>query len=561
MPHSADNRSPLEADITVNAPTKRSHLDGAALRAMFTSATAWLEQNAESINAINVFPIPDGDTGTNMFLTMKATMAAAENAPGESVGAVAEAMAEGALMGARGNSGVILSQIIRGLASGMAGKKQVGAVEFADSLARATDAAYKAVTNPIEGTILTVCREAGEAALRSSNSPIDDITEVLEEACSAARQAVENTPALLPVLREAGVVDAGGQGLYVMFEGALSYLQGVQLSRAGGHRFGEIDEQWLSQAHSLHGEEETFGYCTEFVLTGEGLAVDAIREKLAADGRSLLVVGDERAVHVHVHTADPGAALSYATGLGPLARVKVENMELQHKELAAQVQYSQHTGPISAVAVGVGPGIIEVLRSVGATAVVEGGQTMNPSTATILEAVDAAPTENVIVLPNNKNIIMAARQAAELSDKDVVVVETRSIPQGIAALLALSQDQSLEDNVRSMERAAKEVRTAEICKAVRTVTLGKVGVEEGEYISIVDGELVASSAELDEALDQAFKRMVGDDASLATLYPGAEVSDEDARHAAERLRAAYSDLEFQVVRGDQPYYDYFISVE
>jgi DAK2 domain fusion protein YloV len=528
---------------------------------MFTAATAWLEQNAESINEINVFPIPDGDTGTNMFLTMKATMAAAEEAPGDSVGAVAAAMAEGALMGARGNSGVILSQIIRGLATGMAGKKQVGAVEFADSLARATEAAYKAVTNPVEGTILTVCREAGEAALRSSNNPVDDITDVLEEACEAARKAVENTPALLPVLREAGVVDAGGQGLYVMFEGALSYLQGVQLSRAASHRFGSIDEQWLSQAHALHGDEEAFGYCTEFVLTGEKLSTEAIRAKLEAEGQSLLVVGDERAVQVHVHTADPGGAISYATSLGPLARVKVENMELQHQELAAQVQHIQHTGSISAVAVGVGAGIIEVLRSVGATSVVEGGQTMNPSTATILEAVEASATENVIVLPNNKNIIMAARQAAELSDKDVVVVETRSIPQGIAALLALSQDQSLEDNVRSMERAAKDVRTAEICRAVRAVKLGEVDVKEGEYITIIDGELVASSPQRDEALDEALQRTINDDASLATLYPGAEVSDEEARRAADRLGAAYGDLEFQVVRGDQPYYDYFISVE
>ncbi|HEX5939796.1 MAG TPA: DAK2 domain-containing protein, partial [Dehalococcoidia bacterium] len=359
---------------------------------MFTAATDWLEQNADAINAINVFPIPDGDTGTNMFLTMKATMAAAEDAPADSVGAVAEAMAEGALMGARGNSGVILSQIIRGLASGMAGKRQVGAVEFADSLTKATEAAYKAVTNPIEGTILTVCREAGEAALRSSNSPVEDITSVLEEACDAARQAVENTPALLPVLREAGVVDAGGQGLYVMFEGALSYLQGVPLSRTGPQSFGTIDEGWLSQAHALHSEGEAFGYCTEFVMTGSDLSLEAIRGELEAEGKSLLVVGDEKAVHVHVHTADPGGAISYATSLGSLARVKVENMEIQHQELPTSTRAAQYSGPISAIAVGVGAGIVEVLRSVGASSVVEGGQTMNPSTATLVEAIAAAPT-------------------------------------------------------------------------------------------------------------------------------------------------------------------------
>jgi uncharacterized protein len=528
---------------------------------MFTAATDWLEQNADAINAINVFPIPDGDTGTNMFLTMKATMAAAEEAPTDSVGAVAEAMAEGALMGARGNSGVILSQIIRGLASGMAGKKQVGAVEFADSLTKATEAAYKAVTNPIEGTILTVCREAGEAALRSSNSPVEDITSVLEEACDAARQAVENTPALLPVLREAGVVDAGGQGLYVMFEGALSYLQGVPLARTGAQSFGTIDEQWLSQAHSLHGDGEAFGYCTEFVVTGGDLSLEAIRGRLEADGKSLLVVGDEKAIHVHVHTADPGAAISYATSLGSLARVKVENMELQHEELAARPHTSQYSGPISAIAVGVGSGIIDILRSVGASSVVEGGQTMNPSTATLVEAIAEAPTDSVVLLPNNKNIIMAARQAAELSDKDVAVVETKSIPQGIAALLALSQDQALEDNVRAMERAAREIRTAEICKAVRGVRLGEVEVVEGEYISIVDGELVASNPRRRDALEEVMRRMVSSDSSLATLYPGEEVADEDAQKAANDLSAAHPDVEIQVVRGDQPYYDYFVSVE
>ncbi|MEX2237045.1 MAG: DAK2 domain-containing protein [Dehalococcoidia bacterium] len=544
----------------VVAPPKRSHLDGTALREMFLAATDWLEQNAEAINAINVFPIPDGDTGTNMFLTMRATMDAAADASGDSAAAVARAMADGALMGARGNSGVILSQIIGGLAAGMAGKDEVDPGELADAFGQATQAAYKAVTNPLEGTILTVCRAAGEAALRRSGSPVDDITDILEEAVRAARVAVDSTPALLPVLKEAGVVDAGGQGLYVMFEGALSYLQGIQLTTGDRKDFGAIDEGWLAQAHDLHEGEQAFGYCTEFVIKADGLSIETMRTELEPLGRSLLVVGDEHAAHVHVHTQDPGSIISYATSLGPLARVKVDNMELQHQQLAARPSRAPASA-ISVVAVGVGDGIIDVLKSMGASSVVEGGQTMNPSTAALVEAIKSAPGESVIVLPNNKNIVMAARQAATVAGKPTLVVEARSIPQGIAALLSFSPDKDLEENARAMGEAARAIRYAEVCKAVRTVKLSGIDVREGDYIAMVDGDLVASTPALDAAVVDALDRMVSPDSSLVTLYHGESVTAAEASALAGQVEGRFPDVEAQVVRGGQPYYDYFLSVE
>jgi uncharacterized protein len=354
------------------------------------------------------------------------------------------------------------------------------------------------------------------------------------------------------------VVDAGGQGLYVMFQGALNYLRGEEPPELETDSLGAIDEDWLAQAHSLADDGEPFGYCTELVVTGSNLSVQAARGELEAYGRSLLVVGDEHAIHLHVHTKDPGRVLSYASALGPLSRVKVDNMELQHQQLAGQ---HVHAGPISVVAVGVGQGIIRVLRDVGATTVVEGGQTMNPSTATLVEAIKKSPTDSVIVLPNNKNIVMAARQAAELSDKEVHVIETRSVPQGIAALIALNQDATLEENAEAMTEAVAQIHSGEVCAAVRTVSLGQVDVREGDYIAIVDGELIASQPSVPDAVKAALERLVNDDTSLTTLYPGEDVSDDDARALATELEERYGGVEVQVVRGDQPYYDYFLSAE
>ncbi len=537
-------------------------LDGRTLLAMFTAAAAWLERHIEPINAINVFPVPDGDTGTNMHLTMRAAIEAASRRPADHAGEVARAMADGALRGARGNSGVILSQIIRGLADGLSGKGRVDGRDLARALEQAAWAAYRSVSEPVEGTILTVARAAAAAA-QTAAAEDEGAVAALAGSVRAAKEAVADTPRLLPVLAEAGVVDAGGEGLHIVLEGALRYLRGEDVEAAPVHELGAIRAGWRPAVEATHGRAKEFGYCTEFMLISAAADADRLRAGLAELGDSIIVVHDGELTRAHVHTDDPGRALSLATAWGRLRDVKVDDMEAQHETaLRARQPAAAPTPPaISVVAVAAGEGMSNVLRGVGAAVVVSGGQTMNPSAQELLDGLRAAGSRATIILPNNVNVAMAARQAAELAGAPVRVVPTRSVPQGVAALLAFDAERSLDANATAMRDAAEAVRCAEITRAVRDVSIRNVTVRAGQPIVIIDHVLSAAADSFEEAAMRALQLMAADEAALATIYFGAAADERSAQGLAERVRGAYPHLEVEVVRGDQPHYPYIVSLE
>jgi len=525
------------------------------------AASSWLEAHAEALNAINVFPVPDGDTGTNMSLTLRSTLQEAARLEPEarpvSLAALVEALARGALMGARGNSGVILSQLVMGLAKACQGKEALDAPALAAALEKGTELACRAIAQPREGTIITVAREAAQAARALVERGERDLRAVLAAAAEAARQAVERTPQLLPILAEAGVVDAGGQGLWVVLEGMARHLRGEPLE-APMATATRLQRDWLAHTQEMHAATPSlYGYCTEFLLQGEGLDPAHLRSRLQAMGDSVVVVGDERLLRAHLHTDDPGAAISLGTRLGELLEVKVDNIRQQadrflewHEAFQAQV---------TVVAVATGQGLIQVFRSMGAK-VVPGGPTMNPSVGQLLEAIEACPTPQVIVLPNDKNVIPSAHQAAQMSQKEVEVVPTRTIPQGIAALLAFNPERGLAENAQAMAEAAQAVHTIEVTRAVRQARLHGHHIREGDIIALVDGELRVVAPTPEEAVRQALAALDGGE-GLLTLYYGAETEPHAAEALAASLRQEHPALEVEVVDGGQPHYYYIASLE
>jgi DAK2 domain fusion protein YloV len=533
--------------------THSSALSGVELREMVETAARWLERNAEAINAINVFPVPDGDTGTNMALTMRAAVDATTGA--ETIGEVTGALARGALMGARGNSGVILSQLIRGLAGTLDLCQSVGGAELAGALISGAQTAREAVTNPVEGTILTVAAEAARGAREAAAGEVD-ILPVMTAACAAATAAVKRTPEQLPVLKEAGVVDSGGFGFAVLLDGALYYLRGEPLPEVAEDA-GQIDASWLSDVDAAHDHEGSFGYCTEFVVSGVDIPLETLRTRLQGIGESVLVVGEPALARVHVHTQDPGQALSVGGDLGRLAKVKVDDMEAQAQQLAAR---NPPTGPLSVIAVAAGRGLIAALQEAGAERVVTGGQTMNPSTEEILRAIDASRGEQVMVLPNNKNIIWTAEQAAKLAARPAHVVPTRSVPQGIAALLAVNPEATPEENLTAMCAAVTSVRTIEVTRAARRVQIGGVAVEPGQPIALTDDELTDGAQTPEGAALAALERTHAERA-LVTIFLGHDTEPERADMLAARINERFPSAEVEVRPGGQPFYDYLISVE
>lgn len=546
-------------------PSGSSRLEvynGRHLREMFASAMSWLEKSVPDINALNVFPVPDGDCGTNMLLTMRSTTEEAYRAPDASASEVAQAMARGALMGARGNSGVILSQIFRGLAQGLEGKKSFAGRDFAEALVQGAVVAKRALSHPVEGTILTVARDAAQAAQEAS-SKNDDMVEVISAAVQAARASVANTPSLLPVLRDAGVVDAGGQGLYVVLEGVLHYLNGDM------EKVHDLKPEIIgSNLPSRNGpkvileKEEPYGYCTEFLLEGEArLDHEKIEKKLSPLGQCLIVVGDEGMAHIHIHTFEPGKVLQFATSLGKLHDIKIENMDDQFEKFTESARASSPPAKVGTVAVVSGDGLAKVFQSLGISAVVYGGQSMNPSIKELAEAVEALPQDKVIILPNNKNIIPAARQVKNLTRKRVRVMSTRTIPQGVAALLAFSYDAGLVENAAQMRQAFAGTKTIEVTKAVRTAHIGKFHIEPKQSMAFVDGKLVEVGSKPDEVLFQAIDGLDTSNSELLTIYYGENIQRKDAETMVRRIRAANPNLEIELVNGGQPHYQFIASVE
>ncbi len=539
-----------------------SSCNGREFKLLLHAATIWLEKQAASINALNVFPVPDGDTGTNMLLTMQAALEEIDTVPDDSAASVARAAAHGSLMGARGNSGVILSQLLRGLAAGLDNKPQFDGADFAAALTEGSTTAYKGVIKPVEGTILTVGREAAEAAQVAVDEGQRDFLQVMERVVAAARDSVARTPSLLDVLREAGVVDAGGQGLFAILEGGLRYMKGESVEIV------ETTEPITVPVDSTPAErEKEWGYCTEFILQGQGLGLVEIRERITAWGDSVMVVGDECTIKVHVHTFRPGEVISYASSKGTLHNIKIDNMQDQHQEYLVMEQ-DANAGPtaeevsgIAIVAVVSGPGLQRVFNSLGVSSIVPGGQTMNPSTQELLRAIEAQRTTDVIVLPNNGNVLLAAQKAKELSQKNVVVVPSDSIPQGISALLAFNYQADLEKNATAMEKATQNIQTAEITRAIRSVKINSLEVEEGEIIGLLNGDLTASGSTIEEVVFQMLEQTKASEYEIITLYYGEGVTQSQAEDLVSEVQERYSEQELELINGGQPHYYYIISAE
>ncbi len=551
-------------------------LNGIKFKEMVWAALSWLRQHQAAINALNVFPVPDGDTGTNMTLTMTSAWNEIANLEEENIGRLAGKMAHGALMGARGNSGVILSQIWRGLARSLDSKQQMYAVDLVHAIREAADTAYKGVVKPVEGTILTVIRETAEEA-ETAIQATDDLHQIFNRMVERAKIAEARTPAMLPVLKQAGVVDSGGQGLVIILEGMWRQLSGLSTEENG--RLTQVVDL-IPRSHTNEElldidleEAKNFSYDVQFILIGENMDVELIRTDICNMGRSGLIVGDSTTIKVHIHVPDPGVPISYGVKQGSLRDVVVEDMQAQYQEfimgreehpvLGPQDNGSENTPPpIGVVAVSAGDGLDKVFRSLGVTSIVPGGETMNPSTAQILEAVNRLKSEKVLILPNNKNIILAAQQAAEVcKDKAVAVVPTKNIPQGVAALLALDPEASLDSNVSSMLQAAQNILSGGVTQATRSVVMNEVEVHEGDAIGLLNGDLVLAADTYNTVVFQLLERADIEDCELVTLYYGEGVDEDQASDLVDQLSERFPHLEFEIVYGGQPHYPYLLSIE
>jgi len=546
------------ARAKVSTEDGRLHMcDGYGLRQAMKAAGEWLRRHVAEVNALNVFPVPDGDTGTNMALTMAAALAEMEaNGDGSAAG-VAQALARGGLMGARGNSGVILSQILRGLAHGLADKKNFSVRDLAVAVQEAYETALRGIIRPVEGTILTVMRATAES-IRVSSAHTDDILTVLSKAVEDARETNRRTPEMLPVLKEAGVVDAGGQGLVYLLEGMVRFLRGEPIETDT-----TLPQESVAQVHlNLNEQEAHYGYDVQFLIHGEQLDVEQLRRDLESMGDSLLVVGDAQLVKVHIHTHDPGRPLSYGAGKGTLSDVVVEDMQAQYQSFMEQQRATgEDISEIAVVCVASGEGLIRIMESMGVSRVVPGGQTMNPSIQEILSAIEATRAEKVLVLPNNSNVIAAAEQACQLSSKQAFVVPTRSIPQGIAALLDFNYQADLETNLMRMQRGAAGVRTIEITRAVRASQANGMKVAQGDVIGLLDETLVASGKDVTAVTLQALERAMTVERSIVTIYFGQDVELAAATELAKAIQARYPHLSVETHNGGQPHYYYIISLE
>jgi fatty acid kinase len=569
-----------------------SDVGGRQAQAGLQSALAYLQANQDEVNDLNVFPVPDGDTGSNMYLTLRSAVEDAARVEDRgSIAAVMAAAAHGSLMGARGNSGVILSQILRGFSQGLQGRTRVDAAGIAHAFSEASAVAYKAVMKPTEGTILTVIREAAGAAGREAQGEDADVRSVLEAAVTEAHAAVERTPEQLAVLRDAGVVDAGGFGLAIILEGFTRALASGEIDDAdlAVHRVieprvrrpgdGSAELSGTPQrrgAAAVAPQERGFGYCTEFMINGPGLDIDQLRNELSALGESSLVVGDSELVRIHIHTEDPARLITAAAQRGRLSKLKVEDMSAQHHEVlerAAAEEAAASNGlvtlpsaetprrTLAVVTVARGSGFRDILLGIGADRVVEGGQTMNPSTQDLLEAVTAANADNVIILPNNKNVILTAEQVNGLAkDSDVRVVSSQTLPQGITALLALDADASLDDNVARMQAALGGVTTVEVTTAVRDTVADGHQIHAGDVIALVDDRITQVGDDVGSVVEAAVKAAPAEP-ELITIYRGAGVPDTEATALADGLRELHPGVEVELHDGGQEHYPFILSLE
>ncbi|HEY8762007.1 MAG TPA: DAK2 domain-containing protein [Candidatus Dormibacteraeota bacterium] len=542
-------------------------VDGPLFKRALLGSLSWLGANQEEVNRLNVFPVPDGDTGTNMLLTLQSAVEDIRESDAKEISKIAALAAHGSLMGARGNSGVILSQIFRGFAKHVQGKSELTPAELASALEEAANAAYRAVIKPTEGTILTVAREAGKAAKAAAADPKARVNTVIRAACKAAKAATDKTPTQLAILREAGVVDAGGYGLQVILEGFLKTVEEAE-GQASTAPLAATSKAAPAQ-RNLELPEEGWGYCTEFLIEGKGMNVDEIRDTIAAMGNSALVVGDEGLIRVHVHTNEPTSVLAYASGVGTLARTKVDDMSKQHRVIlqaesngkAQEQPVASRPNGIGLVAVVAGGGLAGIFRGLGVDVVVEGGQTMNPSTQDMLKAVEAVPYDEVVLLPNNANVILAAQQVPELTKKKVHILRSRTVPQGIAAVVAFNPTRSAVQNMTMMAGAKDQVQTIEVTHAVRDSKANGVAVKKGDVIALINDKLKHSGADYGSVVSLALKDIKPEDYELVTVYKGQGARDKDLKLLTEAIGRDFPDLEVEVQDGGQQHYPFILSVE
>ena len=546
-------------------------IDAQSLKSAFITGAKSLEAKKEWINELNVFPVPDGDTGTNMTMTIMSaakTLAAEE---GDDIASMCKAIAQGSLRGARGNSGVILSQLFRGAAKILKESPVVDVFEIALAFDKASETAYKAVMKPKEGTILTVAKAMGERALEIHDE-YDDIIAFLEAVLAYGDETLKKTPEMLPVLKKAGVVDSGGQGLMVILHGILEGLKGnvielgdvVLSTKSEGSANGAARED-------IDTSDIKFGYCTEFIVNLNKEFTDKdeeeFKEFLTSIGDSLVCVADDEVVKIHVHTNDPGLAIQRGLTFGELTNLKIDNMREEHRERVIKgvdqiLESQKQKKKMGVISVSAGSGLTSIFKEIGVDVVVEGGQTMNPSTEDILNAVEHLNAETIYILPNNKNIILAAEQAAKIvEDKKVVVIPTKTIPQGITAMISLSEERSAEENLENATEEISNVKSAQITYAVRNTTIDDVEIHENDVMALGDTGIIGVDKSIDSAVDKALANMIDDSSELVCLYYGEEVSEEDANKLCDELVGKYENVEFELHFGGQPVYYYFISVE
>ncbi|HIY57078.1 MAG TPA: DAK2 domain-containing protein [Candidatus Tetragenococcus pullicola] len=555
---------------------KVTNISASQFQEMVQAGANRLQTNAEFVNSLNVFPVPDGDTGTNMNLSMTSGAQAVSDSTSEKVGELANALAKGLLMGARGNSGVILSQLFRGFSKKILDFDTLTSQQLAEAFAHGVETAYKAVMKPVEGTILTVARVAADYGKRKAEVS-EDCVEVMTEVLKGAKRALAKTPDLLPVLKEVGVVDSGGQGLVFVYEGFLSVLSGQYHPEEHVVTPATMEEMVNAEHHrSIQGQLATedikFGYCTEIMVRiGEGPTVDdtfdyeIFRNYLNELGDSLLVVNDDEIIKVHVHTEYPGEVMNYGQKFGSLIKVKVDNMRLQHETILENDNkedklQKQHL-PYAIIAVAAGSGVKDLFLSLGVNHVISGGQTMNPSTEDIVNAISEVNADKVLILPNNKNIFMAAQQAAEVSEIPAAVVETKTISQGMTAMLAFNEQASLSENKEAMTEMLESVTSGSITHAIRDTSIDDVKIKKGEFLGMIDGKIVASEKKSFNASMAILDKMITEDTEIITILVGEDGSEKEAHKIEKALLEKDSELEIEIHDGKQPVYPYLFAAE
>lgn len=552
---------------------ERFKIDGHHMRNMVITASNNLQEKKEFVNSLNVFPVPDGDTGTNMSMTFKSAVSEIEALQEKSISEVAKRISRGALMGARGNSGVILSQIFRGIAKGLEGKDEVDAVDFARSIAEGSKFAYKAVMRPTEGTILTIIRAAGESAINSNET---DIVKLLEKVCKYSEVVLNKTPDMLPALKEAKVVDAGGMGLLIILQGMYEALsENIEAKVEAVKETGEVANK--SAQANINAEDIKYGYCTEFFVLTQDASDKAQELKSLFDpvGDSMIVVGVDDIIKVHIHTNDPGWVLSQAVKLGELSKIKIDNMREQHRQIleleyastedsnekSVEINEKEEEKEYAFVSVSMGDGLKRIFEDLGVDSVIEGGQTMNPSTQDILERINKLNAKNIFILPNNKNIIMAAEQAAELSEKNVIVIPTKTIPQGITAVTLFDGDNNVEQNIEIMNGAISNVISGSVTYAVRDTEIEGKAIKEGNILGLIESKISEVGRDIYEVCEKLLSNMVNEKSELITIFYGKDCDEEKVEEFVNGLEDKYPDIDIQFYSGDQPLYYFIVSVE